>query len=125
MQKATGWINVVHYDPRPEVGGEGLAHAAVGVAEEFNGGLVGTGSAQFVMVELSDGSAHFAGLELFTGTLDGRAGSFLMRNSGTLRNGTVTSEWVILPGSAGGSLAGLRGTGGTGPSGYWLDYSFS
>jgi hypothetical protein len=118
-QRVTGWINVTHYDPQP--GDEGLT--AVHLTQDFTGGLVGTGTACFHMAQLPDGSAHFTGLERFTGTLAGRSGSFLMRNSGVLKDGAVTSEWLILTGSGTGELTGIRGTGGVNPSGYFLDFS--
>jgi len=118
--RATGWINVTHYDPRPYE--EGLSD--VHLAQDFTGGLIGNGTARFLMAQLADGSAHFTGIERFTGTLAGRTGSFLLRNAGVLKDGVVTAEWLILPGSATGELAGLSGTGGVNPSGYFLDYSF-
>jgi Protein of unknown function (DUF3224) len=121
---ATGWISVTSYDPKPYDGGDGRARFDVRVTEEFTGSLVGTGRARLLMVELEDGSSHFTGLEQFIGTLDGQAGSFLMRNSGVLKDGFVTSEWLVIPGSATGSLFGLSGTGGTGASGYFIDYSY-
>jgi Protein of unknown function (DUF3224) len=122
--KATGWINVTSYDPQSADRTDGVAHVDIRVREDFTGGLVGRGRARLVMVQMPDGSAHFTGIEHFTGALDGRPGSFLLRNSGVFRGGTVTSEWLILPGSATGALAGLEGTGSTGPEGYVLDYSF-
>lgn len=118
--RVTGWINVTHYDPRPY--DEGLTD--VHLTQAFTGGLTGTGTARFLMAQLRDGSAHFTGIECFTGTLAGRAGSFLLRNTGVLKGGSVTSEWLILPGSATDGLAGLNGTGGANPSGYFLDFAF-
>jgi hypothetical protein len=122
--KVTGWINVTRYDPKPYSEGDGVTLACVDVIEDFTGGLTGSGAARFLMAQLADGSAHFTGIERFTGTLSGRPGSFLLRNMGVLKDGVVTSDWEILPGSATGGLAGLRGTGGTDPSGYFLDFSF-
>jgi hypothetical protein len=118
-QRVTGWINVTHYDPQPY--DEGLT--AVHLTQDFTGGLVGTGTARFLMAQLPNGSAHFTGIERVTGTLGGREGSFLMRNTGVLKEGAVTSEWLILPGSGTGELTGIRGSGGVNPSGYFLDFS--
>jgi hypothetical protein len=123
-QRATGSINVTQYAPKPYEEIASITLADVEVTEDFAGGLTGTGRARFLMVQLPDASAHFTGIELFAGTLAGRKGSFLLRNTGILKDGAVTSEWLILPGSATGSLRGLCGTGGTGPSGYFLDFCF-
>lgn len=118
--RVTGWINVTSYDPQPYADGLSEVH----LAQDFTGGLMGTGTARFLMAQLPDGSAHFTGIERFTGTLAGRTGSFLMRNTGVLKDNTVVSEWLILPGSGTGELAGLSGSGGVNPSGYFLDCSF-
>lgn len=123
-QRVTGWINVTHYDPKPYDQAAGIVLSDIHLTQDFTGGLTGTGSARFFMVEMPGGSAHFTGIERFTGTLAGRTGSFLLRNTGVLKDGTVTSEWLILPGSATGELAGLRGEGGVSPSGYILDFWF-
>lgn len=122
--RVTGWINVTNYDPEPCGTVNGVALSDVRLTQDFTGGLVGTGTARLLMAQLPDGSAHFTGIERFTGTLAGRTGSFLLRNAGVLKNGVVTAEWLILPGSGSGELAGLTGTGGVNPSGYFLDFSF-
>ncbi|HEY6488444.1 MAG: DUF3224 domain-containing protein [Terracidiphilus sp.] len=122
--RATGWINVIQYDPQPYDETAGATLSAVLVHEDFTGGLAGRGDARFLLVKMHDGRAYFTGVEHFTGTLAGRSGAFLLFNTGILKDGAVNSEWVILPGSASGGLAGLRGSGGATHAGYFLDYSF-
>jgi len=124
QHRVTGWINVTSYAPKPYDESGGLTISEVHVVEEFTGDLIGTGTARFLMATTVDGSAYFTGIERFTGTLANRTGSFILRNTGLLKDGQVTSEWFILPGSAAGDLNGLSGTGGTGPQGYFLDYWF-
>ena|ERR1700733_5506900 len=121
---ATGWINVTRYDSKPYDQSAGITLSEVEVNQEFSGGLTGTGIARFLMVQMPDDSAHFTGIERFTGTVAGRSGSFLLRNAGILKDNAVTSEWLILPGSATGELTGLTGTGGANPSGYFLNFAF-
>ena len=118
--RVTGWINVTHYDPQPY----DYALTDVHLTQDFTGGLIGTGTARLLMAQFPDGSAYFTGIERFTGTLAGRTGSYFLRNTGVLKDGAVTAEWLILPGSATGELAGLSGTGGVNPSGYFLDFAF-
>jgi hypothetical protein len=122
--RVTGWINVTSYDPKPYDETGGVTLSDVHVTQDFTGGLIGNGVARFLMVHLADGSAVFTGIERFTGTLADRSGSFILRNTGLLKDGQVTSEWLVIPGSGTGELAGLRGTGGTGPQGYFLDFWF-
>jgi hypothetical protein len=121
---ATGWINVTSYDSKPYDEADGLTISEVHVVEDFTGGLIGTGKARFLMVTTADGSAYFTGIERFTGSVAGRAGSFVLRNTGLLKDGQVISEWLVIPGSGTGEITGLRGKGGTGPSGYFFDYWF-
>ena len=121
--RAIGFINVTSYKPAPSGEADVAVVSLVEVVEDFTGGLVGTGTAHLVMAQLADGSAHFTGIERFTGMLAERSGSFLLRNSGTLVNGQLSSEWLVVPGSGTDELAGLRGHGGTRTSeGYFLDY---
>jgi Protein of unknown function (DUF3224) len=122
--RVTGWIDVTHYDSKPYDQTTVVTLSDVRLSQDFTGGLIGTGIARFFMVQMPDGSAHFTGIERFTGSIAGRTGSFLLRNTGILKDGAVTSEWLILPGSATAELTGLNGTGGVNPSGYFLEFSF-
>jgi hypothetical protein len=82
------------------------------VAEEFSGDIAGSGAVRFLQASRADGSASFCGIERVVGTLDGRAGSFLLQDSGTLQGNQVSGNWFVVPGSGSGQLAGLRGEGG-------------
>jgi hypothetical protein len=122
---AKGWINVTSYDAKPYDETGGLSIAEVRVTEEFTGDFVGTGTVRFQMVSRVGGSAHFTGMEHFIGKLGEFTGSFIMQNSGMLRDGAVDSEWIVIPGSGTGELSGLRGTGGCRTvDGAFLDYWF-
>jgi Protein of unknown function (DUF3224) len=123
-QRATGWINVTSYDSKPCDDGDGLAISEVHIVEEFTGEIVGTGTARFLMVISPDGDAHFTGMERFVGKLSDRSGSFILRNSGTLKNAVLSSNWLVIPGSGTGQLSGLCGEGGCNPGGCLLDYWF-
>jgi len=122
--QAAGFIEVTTYDATPYETADGSTISHAVVVEEFTGGLVGTGHAHYELAQIADGSMHFAGIERFSGALDHREGSFLFRNAGMLKDGVLTSEWLILPGSGTGALSGLTGRGACSPSGYYLEYSF-
>lgn len=122
--RATGWINVLTHDSRPVNDADGLAISEVHIVEEFTGDIVGTGTASFLMVTSPDGGAHFTGMERFVGKLGDRSGSFILRNSGTLKNGVLDSSWLVIPASGTGQLSGFCGEGGCNPGGYFLDYWF-
>ena len=82
------------------------------VTESFHGDIEGEGVVRFLQAERKDGSASFVGIERVTGAIEGRRGSFLLQDAGTLEGDTVSGDWFVIPGSATGELTGLRGEGG-------------
>src|SRR5262245_65392684 len=52
------------------------------VAFGYDGDLDGSSSARTLMFYKADGTAEYTGLELITGRLAGRAGSFVVRGTG-------------------------------------------
>lgn len=89
----------------------GITLVSTLLREEFSGGLSGTGTAEHVRVMHANGDDTFTGIERFTGTLDGRAGSFALTADGYTTGGIVHGQWHVVPGSATGELTGLRGHG--------------
>jgi hypothetical protein len=55
------------------------------------------------------GSGAYVALELVTGSLDGRTGSFALQHNGTMSNGEATLHVTVVPGSGTGELVGLTG----------------
>ena len=123
-QRATGRINVTSYDSKPYDDAGAFTIAEANILEEFSGDLVGIGSVRLITVSEAEGTAHFTGMERFLGKLGDRSGSFILQNSGTLRDGVLHSAWLVIAGSATGDLDGLRGEGGCDPNGYSLQYWF-
>jgi len=77
----------------------------------FQGALVGAGEGEMLTAGTPGaGSAGYVALERFTGSLDGRRGSFAMQHSGTMHAGRQDLAIVISPGSGTGELAGIAGT---------------
>lgn len=56
------------------------------------------------------GSAGYVALERVSGTLHGRSGSFVLQHNGTMDRGAPTLTIEVVPDSATGELAGLRGS---------------
>jgi hypothetical protein len=54
--------------------------------------------------------AGYVALEMVTGTLGGRQGSFVLQHSGTMRGSEMSLSVTVVPGSGTGALAGLAGT---------------
>ena len=60
----------------------------------------------------ADGAASFVGIERVSGSLGGRAGTFLLQDAGTVNGNIVSGDWSVIQGSGTGELSGLRGEGG-------------
>lgn len=124
-KRATGRINITQIvqTPYDEAGGPKILE--INATEEFIGDIDGVGAIRFLFVSREDGSASFAGIERFTGNLDGRTGSFILQNAGTLENGEVSGTWFVVPRSGTDEFKGLRGEGGFRTEiGFFLDYWF-
>ncbi len=82
--------------------------------KQFSGALQGESHGE--MLALGDGgktNGAYVAVETFSGTLDGRAGSFGLIHRALMRDGkTKTEQWSILvaPGSGTGALAGIDGS---------------
>jgi Protein of unknown function (DUF3224) len=72
----------------------------------------GLASASFaaLMFYLADGTSSYVTLMHVTGTLDSRAGSFVLQGHGTYDGTTARGESHVVEGSGTGQLAGLTGT---------------
>jgi hypothetical protein len=110
---ATGRIDVKTYEPQAyEEIDDGPNLVEIHVRETFSGDIEGEGVVRFLQAVRKDGSASFVGIERMTGRVEGRTGSFLLQDAGTLEGTTVKGEWFVIPGSGTGELRGLRGEGG-------------
>ena len=125
----TSWEELT-WDGRPwnEVPGAKLTHSIVG--QRFSGGIEGEATCQQLIAYSDDAAASFVGLHQITGSLGGRAGSFVLQSVGTYADDSARVTWTVVPGSGTGELRGLRGQGGYSSRredypnvAYTLDYS--
>ncbi|MFG2292249.1 DUF3224 domain-containing protein [Streptomyces sp. NPDC048603] len=105
--------------------------ADASVSNSFSGGVEAAGTlCRYTVAYLGESEGSFSGLELLTGSVDGREGSFVLAESGTFDAEGTRCAFEVVPGSGTGELTGLRGSGGfTTPHGaqsvaYALDYWF-
>lgn len=78
--------------------------------KRFHGGLVGTSVGEMLSsLSAVEGSGTYVALERFTGTLDGREGTFCLHHLGVRRRGVPTLQITVVPDSGTGSLEGLTG----------------
>ncbi len=80
------------------------------IHKTITGDLVATTVGQMLsaMTEIK-GSAGYVAIEQVTGTLAGKAGSFVLQHTGTMNRGDPSLSVTVVPDSGSGELAGLSG----------------
>ena len=79
--------------------------------QEFAGDVEGVGRVEWLMCYGEDGTAEFVGMQEIEGTLDGRAGAFVLTSMGSFDGERSEGRWTVVSGSGRGDLAGVVGTG--------------
>lgn len=80
------------------------------IEKRFHGDLVGESRGQMLSsITPVSGSAGYVAQERVRGTLNGRSGEFTLQHSGLLARGAPALTVTVVPDSATGELAGLRG----------------
>lgn len=96
------------------------------IDKQLEGDLVGVGKGQMLTAMTPiEGSAGYVAIERVTGTLHGRAGSFVFQHTGTMDRGAQSLSITVVPGSGTGALAGISGTFGLQITGGKHFYEFS
>jgi hypothetical protein len=89
---------------------EGVTLGRFRFTKQFSGPLTATSTVEMLGARTAiDGSAGYAAIELVTGTLDGRSGSFVLQHRGVMDRGASELSVTVVPDSATGALRGLRG----------------
>ncbi len=78
--------------------------------KRFHGALEATSTGEMIAFRSAvAGSAGYVAMETVRGTLDGRAGSFVLQHSSTMARGEPTQSITVVPDSGTGALEGLTG----------------
>jgi hypothetical protein len=106
--QVTGW----EPDPAPlDLGDAGpVAFGRVTLRKTFDGALAGSSVVTMTSASVGEAPVGYSALELVTGTLDGRGGTFVLQHSGVVDEGAPSPSGLVLPGTGTGALSGLRGT---------------
>ncbi|GHG54183.1 DUF3224 domain-containing protein [Streptomyces griseocarneus] len=88
-----------------------LAHASV--VNTFSGGIEAADTTcEYTIAYATDKTGTFTGMQVLTGRVDGRDGTFVVEERGSFDDdGTVHCAFEVVPGTGTGELTGLRGTG--------------
>lgn len=90
---------------------EGVSLGRISLSKRFEGDLQGVGDG-VMLTALTPviGSAGYVAIERVSGTLHGRAGSFVFQHSGTMNRSAQQLSISVVPDSGTGQLAGIAGT---------------
>jgi len=101
-------------DLRPQTPNEHEQSAGMGrmtIDKRFEGDLVATSVGEMLAAMTPvEGSAGYVAIERVSGTLRGRAGSFVLQHTGLMDRGQPSLVITVVPDSGTGELAGLSGT---------------
>ena len=101
----------VQMEPQSEDKAEGATLGRMRLSKQFHGGLEGASTGEMLTATSGvKGSAGYVAMERFSGSLDGRSGSFVLQHSATMARGTAQQPVTVVPDSGSGQLAGLAGT---------------
>jgi len=90
---------------------EGSPLGRMSIDKHFQGDIAGTSKGEMLATRSPvDGSAGYVALEQVTGTLKGRAGTFVLQHSCTMTRGAQAQSITVVPDSGTGELAGLAGS---------------
>jgi Protein of unknown function (DUF3224) len=81
------------------------------IDKQFHGDLEGTSKGTMLSAGTAvKGSAGYVAIELVSGTLHGRTGTFVLQHSATMNRGVPSLSISVVPDSGTGQLTGLTGT---------------
>ncbi|MFD0746989.1 DUF3224 domain-containing protein [Phytohabitans flavus] len=128
---AKGAFTIEGWDQETFDEAEGAALSQAKVTKTFTGDLTGTSSTRILMcLTQVETSSAYVGFERFSGTVGGRAGTFVLHHNATADAADGQAlYWAIVPDSGTGDLRTIRGAGqiivdGAGGHAYTLEYSF-
>jgi hypothetical protein len=79
--------------------------------KQFHGDLEATSKGQMLGSRGAvEGSGGYVALELVTGKLNGKSGSFVLQHKGTMQKGSFTLDVTVVPDSGTDQLSGLSGS---------------
>ena len=79
--------------------------------KQFHGDLEAVSQGQMLAANTAvEGSGAYVALELVSGTLRGKRGTFVLQHNGTMRRGRYEMLVTVVPDSGTGELSGVAGT---------------
>lgn len=111
MQSAVGTFEVKTLPQPPEDAAGGEVIGRLFLDKRFSGELEAKSVGTMLGVRTAvQGSAGYVAIEKLTGTLRGRAGSFILQHFGLMTRGAMEQRVEIIPDSGTEDLSGIAGT---------------
>ena len=89
---------------------ESASPGRMSIDKRFHGDLEATSKGEMLMAGTAvEGSAGYVAIEIVSGTLQGRSGTFVLQHSGTMTRGAPQLTITVVPDSGTGQLLGLAG----------------
>jgi hypothetical protein len=96
--------------PQPQDDSAGGPFGRYFLDKQFHGDLQAASRGQMLASGTgAEQSGAYVALEIVTGTLEGKRGSFVLQHKGTMHKGATTLDVTVVPGSGTGELAGIGG----------------
>ena len=96
--------------PQSSSDDSGTAIGRMTIDKQFHGDLAATSKGQMLAHRSGiDGSAGYVAMEIVSGTLGDRQGTFVLRHTGTMTRGARELSVTVVPDSGTGDLVGLSG----------------
>ncbi len=107
MHHAQGTFQV-KVEPLTPPPADGLMRMSIN--KVIQGGLEATSKGEMISGgDFKSGSAGYVAMEVVTGKLDGKSGSFALQHDATMDQGSQNMQIIVVPGSGTGELKGLAG----------------
>jgi hypothetical protein len=90
---------------------EGAALGRTSIRKVFRGDLQGESTVEMLSAGslTVKGSAGYVAIERVVGTMGGRAGTFVLQHSGTMKRGETSLTVTVVPDTGTGALTGISG----------------
>ena len=110
MTTARGTFEVELKPLGPDEHFEDPGLARMSIDKTFQGDLEATSKGQMLSFRSAqEGSAGYVAIEMVTGALNGKKGTFILQHSGSMTRGTGETTVTVVPDSGTEELAGLNG----------------
>lgn len=113
MPRLTGTFDLTGWEPTTVDDTPGSQLGRARITKTFHGDLEGGTSLTEILTyaDPTETSRAYVGLEKFTGTVDGRTGTFVLQHEARADGDDAALTWRIIPGSGADGLEGITGEG--------------